>query len=170
MLRTPNDRLRAEHARNHDGRMWLLIRPNPWIDEAIVEVLAFPAERTGARPRREDQIMRLVEHLAVVSRIGVIEDLLAASPAHPSGDQASMRDTVDGREFFGDAQRVLEGWQRIAEQDDAGFMGNARENRGLDVHHSAHAEGRAMMLVEHDRVKADLLSIDHLVKVFVIKL
>src|ERR1700730_17229057 len=120
MLRAPDDCLRAENARDHDWRMWLLIRPYTWIDEAVVEVFAFPAKRTGPRPRRQDQIMRLVEHLAVVSRVGVIEDLLAAGPTHPSGNQAPMRDTVDRREFFRDAQRVLERRQRIAEQDDAG--------------------------------------------------
>src|SRR5437899_2284856 len=119
MLGAPDDGLRAENARNHDWRMWFLIRPHPWIDEPIVEMLAFPAERTGSRPRSQDQIMGLVEHLAVVGGIGVVEDLLAAGPPYPPGNQAPMRDTVYGRQLFGYAQRILERWQRVAEQDDA---------------------------------------------------
>ena len=49
------------------------------------------------------------------------------------------------------------------------FLGDTREDRRLDVHHGAHAEGRAMMLVEHDRVEADVLGIDHLVEIFVVE-
>src|SRR5208283_406740 len=65
MPRAPFDRFRTEHARNPDGRARLLIRGHPRINEAIVEILALPAERTRPRPGGEDNVMRFVEELAV---------------------------------------------------------------------------------------------------------
>ena len=114
--------------------------------------------------------MGFVEKLSIIGGIGIVEDLLATSAAHPSRYQSPVRDTVDSRQFLGDAQRILESRQRISEQHDSRFLRDPRENRGLDVHHGAHAEGRPVMLVEHDCVEADVLGIDHFVKIFVVEL
>src|SRR5713101_1277086 len=92
MLRAPFDGLRTEDAWNPDRWARLLVGRHPGIDETIGEMLALPAERTRPRPGRENQVVRLVEQLAIVGRIGVVEDLLAACPAHPSGHQPSTRD------------------------------------------------------------------------------
>src|SRR5216684_986289 len=59
--------------------------------------------------------------------------------------------------------------ERIAEQHDPRFACDARQNRGFDVHHRTHAEGRPMMLVQHDRVEADLLGVASFVDILVVE-
>src|SRR5436305_6787217 len=78
LLRRPDDRLLAQHAGNPDSRIGLLQRHRPWVDDAVLVVRALPAERPFARPRRDDQIMRLFEALAVEGRIDAVGELLLA--------------------------------------------------------------------------------------------
>ena len=59
--------------------------------------------------------------------------------------------------------------QGIAHQDDLESFGGASQDGGLDVHHRSHGEGGAVVLVEHDSVKALFLGIERLVEVFVIE-
>src|SRR5215467_4456177 len=67
----PHRRLWAGGAGNPDGRVWLLERQTPRIDVAEVIVAALPAERARLRPALQDQIVALLEALAVVDRIRV---------------------------------------------------------------------------------------------------
>ncbi len=113
--------------------------------------------------------MSLVEIFAVVGRIGIVEDLLAAGAAHPSGYQAPVRYEVDFRQFLGQPHRIFDRRQRIAEQHNADLLGDTRQDRRFDVHHAPHAEGGAVMLVEHHRVEAKLFGIDRFVEILVVQ-
>src|SRR5262249_5288660 len=86
MFRTPPDRLRAQHARNPNRRMGLLIGQGPGIHMPVMEMLALIAPGARSRPRLNNEVMRFVEVLAVISGVGVVEKLLAARPAHPARD------------------------------------------------------------------------------------
>jgi len=167
MLRAPDDGLRAQQAGNPNRRMRLLQRQRPWIDETIMEMLALVAPWAGLRPCLDDEVVRLVEQLAVEARIRIGRELFAARSAHPSGDKPSARDHVDHREFLGQPQRISDYRQRIAQQHDFHFFSDPRQNRGFHVHHRAHAERGVMVFIEHDAVEAQLLGEDLLVEIFV---
>ena len=130
-------------------------------------MLALVAEGAGRRPRLEDEVDAFLEVFAIERGIGVVGELLAAGAAHPSGNQAALREQIDHRELFGEAQRIGDRRHRIAEQHDLRALGRTREHRRLDIHHRAEAERRAMMLVEHQAVEAEVLGIDLLVDVLV---
>src|SRR5260221_2520816 len=95
MLGAPLHGLRTEYSRNPHWRMRLLIRQGPGIHVPIVKMLALVAPWTGPRPRLHDEVVSLVEHLAVVCWIGIVEELLGARAAHPSGDQTAARNEID---------------------------------------------------------------------------
>ena len=122
-------------------------------------MLALVAPRAGLGPGLDNEVVGFVEHLAVIGRVGIIEELLAARPAHPAGDEPPARDQIDFRQLFGHTQRMLQYGQGIADQDDLGFVGNTRQDGGFDIHDAAHAEGVAVVLVQHERIKTDLFGI-----------
>ena len=64
-------------------------------------------------------------------------------------------------------KRIRDGRNRIAEQDDFGALGRTRQHRRLDVHHCAHTERRAVMLVEHQAIETELVAENLLVDIFV---
>src|SRR5271166_4433568 len=123
MLGAPSYGLGAEGARNPHLRMRFLIRQRPRIYMPIVKMLALVAPWSRPGPRLHDKVVRLLEVLAVVCGIGVIEKLLAARAAHPSGDEASARDQIDLSELLGHPQRMLEDRQGIANQQDVHLLG-----------------------------------------------
>src|ERR1700689_749772 len=104
MLGAPLDGFGTEDARNPHRRLGLLIRQRPRIHVAIMKVLALVGPRTGPGPGLYDEIMHLVEHLAVVRRIGVVEELFGASAANPSGDETAARNKIDFGKLFGHSQ------------------------------------------------------------------
>src|ERR1700693_4727113 len=106
LLSAPSNRLGAKGAGNPHLRMRLLIGQRPRIHMAIVKMFALIAPGTGPGPRLDDEVVGFLEVLAVVSRIGVVEELLAACPAHPSSDEASARDQIDLGQLLGHAQRM----------------------------------------------------------------
>ena len=108
--------------------MRFLVGEGPRIDVAIVEMFAFVAPRSGPGPRLNDEVVGLFKVLAIVGGIRVVEELLAARAAHPSGDEASLRDQIDFGEFFGHAQRMLQYRQRIADEQDVRFLGEPGED------------------------------------------
>ncbi len=150
--------------------MRLLQRQRPGIDEQVIEMFALIAPGSGPRPSLDDEVVRFLEQLAVVGRIGVIEELLAAGAAHPSGHQPPARDHVDFGQLLRHPQRILDDRQRIADQYDAHLFGDARQDRRLHVHHAAHAKRRAVMLVEGDRIESQLLRVAILVQIVVVVL
>src|SRR5215469_3268953 len=95
MLRAPHDGFGAKQTRDPDRRMRFLNWQAPWIDEAIVEMLALVAERTRPRPGLNYDVMCFVEILAVEGGIGVRSKLLTTTATHPSWDQPATRDHID---------------------------------------------------------------------------
>ena len=166
----PGHRVAAHHAGNPDRRVRVLVGPRPRIHVAVVVVLAFPAERAGLRPRLDDEVVRFLEALPVVRRHGVVGDALAPGAAHPAGYQTATRDHVDFREFLGQEQRVVPDRQDVAEQHDLGAAGDAGEDRGFQIHHPAHAEGRRVVFVQHQAVEAHLLGEHALVQIAVVEI
>ena len=168
MLCAPLHRLRTERARNPHRRMRFLIRQRPRIHVAIMEMLALVAPRAGPRPGLHDKVMRLVEHLAVVGGIRVVEELLAARAAHPSGHQPAARNQIDLGQLFGHPQRMFDHRQRIADQHEPHALGAIGEHGGLDVHHRPHANRVAVMFVQRDDVEAEILGIAVFVEIVMI--
>ena len=141
----------------------------PGIHVAILIVLAFPAERPVPRPRVDDEIVRLLEALPVVWWDGIVRDALAAGSAHPAGHQAAAGNHVDGRETFRQPQRVVPDRQDVAEQHDLRALGDARQDRGLEVHELPHAERRGVVFVQHQAVEPRFLRVQFFVEVAVIE-
>ena len=115
------------------------------------------------------KVVRLLEPLPVVGRRGVVGHALAARAAHPARHQAALRNHVDYRKLLHQPQGVVPDGQNVAEQHYLGALGHAGENARLDVHGAAHAERRAVMLVEHQAVEAHLLGVQPLVDVAVVE-
>src|SRR5713101_9550447 len=63
---------------------------------------------------------------------------------------------------------MLENWQWVTDQYDLRFLRDARKNRGLNIHDTSHAEGIAMMLVQHQCIETLFLGIAILVKEIVV--
>ena len=82
---------------------------------------------------------------------------LDAAAAHEAGDQTPARDHVDHRELFGQAQRVIDHRQRVAEHQDLGALGDLGQDRAGDVDRRLHAKRRRVVLVDHDAVEAGLV-------------
>src|SRR5688572_7451387 len=76
LLRRPDDGLLAEDPGNPDARMRLLERQRPRVHDAVLEVRALPPERPVLGPRLHDELVRLLEPLAVVGWIDAGRQLL----------------------------------------------------------------------------------------------
>src|SRR5580704_6402549 len=68
MLRRPDDRLGADDPGDPHPRIGLLQGHRPGIDDPMLVMRALPAERPLAGPGGDDQIMRLLETVAVERR------------------------------------------------------------------------------------------------------
>ena len=169
VFRRPGDRVAAHDPRDPDLRVRRLVGTRPGVDVAVVIVLAFPAERPVPGPRRDDEVVRLLEPVPVVRRHGVVRDALAAGSPHPARHQAAAGDHVDGREIFRQPQRVVPDRQDVAEQHDLRALGDAREDGGFEVHHLPHAERRRVVFVQHQAVEPHFLRVQLLVEVAVVE-
>src|SRR5262249_56955887 len=94
VLRGPDDCFRADDARNPDARIGSLQWHRPRIDNAVLVMLTLPAERPLAGPGGDDQIVRLLEALAVERRIDARRQLLLPAAADKPGDETPFRDHV----------------------------------------------------------------------------
>ena len=135
----------------------------------MLVVVALPAERAGLGPGLDDQIVRLLEPLAVEGRVDAGRELLLPAAADEARDQPALRDHVDHRQFLGELYRIVGQRQGIAEQDDLRLLRRAARIEAKMLHLRLHAERRVMVLVEHDAVEAELLGIEVMVEVFVIE-
>src|SRR5262249_37747465 len=95
LLGRPDDRLIADDTRYPHARIGLLQGQGPGIDDAVLIVRSSPAEWTGHRPGLHDQVMRLLEALAVVCGVHAGRELLLAAAAHEPGHEPTLRDHVD---------------------------------------------------------------------------
>src|SRR6516165_5972615 len=107
LLGRPDDGLFAQHPGDPNPRVGLLQRHRPGVDDAVLVMRALPAEWPLARPRRDHQIVRLLEALTVVGRADPGGQLLLPAAADKARDQAPFRDHVDHRQLFGEPHRVL---------------------------------------------------------------
>ena len=170
VLGRPLDRLGADHAGDPDRGMRLLERLHPRIHDAVLEVPALPAEGPGRRPRRHDDVVRLVEALAVVHGIDVGGHALLAEAAHEAAHHAPAREDVDHGHFLGHPERVVVDGQHVAEEDDLALPVALRHGGPDDVDGRHHAERVVVVLVDHDAVEARLGGVLQLVEVHGVEL
>ena len=170
MLGAPDQRLRAAGAGNPDRRVRLLHRNLEGVDHAEVVVLALPAPGAGFGPGLHHQVVGFLEPLAVEKRVGVGRQALDAGSPHKSRHQPPAGNHVYLGQLFGQANRVVEDGQGVAQQDNLGLLGGAGQNGRLQVHGGAQAGGGVVMLVEHQAVKAHFLRVFVLVEVHIVEL
>ena len=149
--------------------MGTLVGAHPGIDVAEVVVLALPAEGAGSGPRLDDEFVGLLESLPVVVGFHVVGHAFPSGAAHPAGDQAAPGNHVNHRQLFHQPQGVVPDGDDVAQEHNLGAVGDAGQDGGLHVHRAAHAEGRAVVLVEHEAVEAHLLGVDFFVQVAVVE-
>ena len=169
VLSRPDDRLPADHAGDPDAWMGLLQGQHPGVDDPELIVIPLPAEWPGLGPRLDDQVVRLHKPLTVVGRVGICGQGFHPTPADEARDQPPLRDHIDHGQFFGQPYRIVRYRQGIAQEDDFHPFGHRRQDRGEDVHFRLHAEGRVVMLIEHDAIDADLFRIEVLLQPFVVE-
>ena len=169
MARRPLHGVAAHHPGDPDGRMRRLVGARPGVHVAVLVMVSFPAEGSLARPGVDDEVVGFLEPLPVVGRGGVVGDAFAARAADPAGDQAPAGNHVDGGQVLGQPQRVVPDGQDVPEQHDLRALRDAGEDRGLEVHHLAHAERRRVVLVQHEPVEPHLLGVELLVEVAVVE-
>src|SRR5437867_512416 len=150
--------------------MGLLQGSGPRIHIAIVIMFALPAEGAGRGPRFDDEVMRFFKALPVVVGWGIMGNALSAAATHETRDQATVGDHVNHRQLLSQPERIIPDRQNIAQDDDFGLLRFARQDGRTHVRHALHAEGRAVVLVEHEGVKAYLVSVDFFVKIAIIEL
>src|SRR5689334_4179695 len=63
---------------------------------------------------------------------------------------------------------MLDHWQWVADEHDLRSLREARQNRGFDVHDTAHAVGVAVVLIEGKGIKAFLFGVAVFVNVIVV--
>ena len=107
MFSTPADGFRTQDTGNPHLGMRFLIWQCPRVDMTIVEMLAFIAPRSRFGPGFNNEVVGLVEVLAIIGWVGVVEKLLAPSATHPPRNQPAAGDEVNLRQLLCHAQRVL---------------------------------------------------------------
>ena len=143
-------------------------RPRVHVFEAIV--LTLPAERAGARPRLDDEVVCLTE--AFQARGGVHREVVVLRPdaAHETADHPAAADDVHHRDLLCDAQRVVAQRRRVAEDGDLRAVRAGDEVGGDDVGRGHEAVGGLVVLVDGDGVEAELLRVDELREVLLVDL
>src|SRR4029450_12899510 len=129
-----------------------------------------PAEGAGRGPRFNNEVVRLFKALPVEVGWSIMGDALSATATHETRDQATVGNHVNHRQLLGQPERIIPDRQDIAQDDDFGLLRFARQDGRTHVRHTLHAEGRAMVLVKHEGVEADLVGVDFFVQVAIIKL
>ena len=128
-------------------------------------MLALPAEGAGGGPGLDQQVVALLETIPVLHRVDVGGDGLHAGAAHHAGDHPPAGDHIDHGDLFGEAHRVLVDGQDVAQQQYLGVLRGAGQHGGGQVARGVHARRRAVVLIDHDAVVAQLVHILALVEV-----
>ena len=103
--------------------------------------------------------MGFLKALAVIGGVGVGGDAFDTRAAHKAGDEATIRQDVQHGELFGQAERIVPDGQDIAEQENFGVPGVARQNRPDEIHGGIHAGGGVVVFIDHQPVKPHLLAV-----------
>src|SRR5580698_5043703 len=123
MLGAPLYGFGAERPGNPHRRMWLLVWQRPRIDVAIVKMFSLVPPRPRSRPCLYDEVVRFIEHLAIVGGVSVVEELFATGAANPSSDETAARDQIDLSQFLGHPQRMFDHWQRVTDEHQTHALG-----------------------------------------------
>ena len=169
VLSRPAHGLHADGGRNPYLRMRLLVRAHPGVHVAVVIVLALPAERSGVRPCLDNEVVRLLEALAIEHGRRVVRDALASAAAHEARHQPASADHVYHRKLLRQPERIVPDWQDVAQYDDLRLRRLAGEDGRADVGNALHTERGAVMLIEHQAVEAHLLRVQLLVQIPVVE-
>ena len=130
---------------------------------SVLVVFTLPAEWAGGGPCLDDELVGLFEPLPVVGRRRVMGNALTTGAPDPAGDQATVGYQVNHGKLFHQPERVIPDGQDITHENDLCFLGDAGEDGRLNVHRAAHAERSAVVLVQHQAVKAHLFCVNLLV-------
>ncbi len=140
-----------------DGRVRLLVGARPDVDLAVVEIASLPVERpVMGGPRLHDQVVRLPHAVGHPHRVRVLRRQLERHAADEAALEPAARNDVDHRHLLGDARRLAPVGQRVAQHQDAGVLGDARQDRRHQRHRRHRAGGGLVVLVQHD-VQAELV-------------
>ena len=131
-------------------------------------MLAFPSKRAWGRPRLHYQVVGFLEPLPVVHRVGIGGPGFGASAAHETGDQPSAGNHVNFGQLLGQAEGIVVNGQRIAHQYYLGFLGDAGQDGGFEVHRRAEAGRGVVVLVEHHALEPQLFHVLPLVQRLVV--
>jgi hypothetical protein len=124
---------------------------------AEVIVATFPAERARRGPALEDQVVALLESLAVVHGIRVRPPALHADAAHEATQDAAARDEIGHRDLLGHLDRVVLDREDVAEEEQLRTSRGAREDGRRHVRGHVHARRCRVVLVDHQALEPDLI-------------
>ena len=162
------DGFRASGADDVAGRMRLLIRPRPRIEVAVGVEIAVIGGRAVLRPGLQDDVDRLAMALARGRRIDRIGPVFHAGAERKRDLEASLRHHVEHGVFFRQPVRIFEIGRR-APNADFGVLDLRNDRRGDQVRRRHHAVGGVVMLVDDDRVEADLVGQHELGKIALVE-
>ena len=128
-------------------------------------MVAVEGERAGLGPGPDDQIVRLVKPLMREIRVDPRGVVFRTDAAHEAGDDPALRQIVEHREFFRDVDRVVHQRQGAAEDRDLDPLGALDQRAGDQVGRRHQPVGGLVVLVDADRVEAELLGIDQRIDV-----
>src|SRR5216683_7121114 len=111
----PDDGLLAEDTGNPDSRVRLLERNGPGVDHAVLVARPLEPEGPRLRPRANDQLVRLLEALTIVSGVDARRELLLATAADEARDEAALGDHVDHGKLFGQAHGIVRSEEHTSE-------------------------------------------------------
>src|SRR5262249_54061753 len=134
----------------------------------VVIILALIAEGAGRGPALDDEVVRLLEPLAVLGGIDARLQGLHGCAAHKSGDDAAAGVAVEHGDLFGHADGVVDG-DDIPQDGDLGLFGELGDDGGVEIHGRLHAPVGGVVLVAHDAVKTHLIGQGVLLMILIVQ-
>src|SRR5262249_48441020 len=135
-----------------------------------MKVFSFPTERTRLRPSFDDEIVRFFKSFTVQDGIEIHRELFNANAAHESRDEPSLRHEIEHCNFFSKTHWIFPQSDDISQQQNLARFGSLDKRRSADVRSKVQAGRRIMVLIDHQAIKSDRLSIGILIKVSFIQL
>ncbi len=164
VLRGELDGFLAADDRHPDLRMRLLHRARPQRDVAVRPELALVGEHVLG-PGAGDDFVGFLEAGARFRQGDVVHLVFARNAAGEAGDQPAVRQAVEHRQLFRQAQRLVQR-QQVAVDQQFHPLGALRGRRGHQVGRVHQPVRRAMVLVEAKPVVAEAVDLFPGVEVF----